>query len=194
VSLTQEDLFLRKGGFYMPSDKVLKRKMETVSLLKEEFCSAQTLIVADYLGLNVQEDTEMRNALRKEGVVYKVVKNTIAVRAAREANLETLEQYFTGPTAIAYSKDDVVAPAKVLQKYADKIEAFSIKGGVMEGAAITVQEIKTLAAIPSREVLYAKVVCSIASPIAGFAMILNAISEKAKQESCETVGALAVSK
>jgi len=176
----------------MPSEKILKAKEQLVKQLTEEFKSAQTLLVADYLGLNVEQDTELRNALRKEAVNYKVIKNTLAILAAKEAGLDELTPLFKGPTAIAYSTTDVVSPAKILQKYADKIEAFSIKGGVMEGTTLSVQEVKALAAIPSKEILYGQVVCGLISPIAGFAMILNAICEKAEQEKAETIGAVAV--
>jgi large subunit ribosomal protein L10 len=176
----------------MPSNKALDSKKQIVQGLIEEFKSAQTLLVADYRGLTVEQDTEMRSALRKEDVIYKVVKNTLATFAAKEAGLECLNPLFEGPTAIAYSTKDVVAPAKVLQKYADKIEAFTIKGGVMEKKAIDVQEVKALAAIPSKEVLYGQIVCGIAAPITGLAMILNAIAEKGSEAGTDSVAALAV--
>lgn len=176
----------------MPSDKILNAKKKMVEELTEEFKSAQTLVVADYLGLSVSQDTELRTAMRKEEVTYKVVKNTLAELAAKEAGFESLVPFFKGPTAIAYSKTDVVSPAKVLQKYADKIDVFSIKGGIMEGKEISVPEIKALASIPPKEVLYGQVVCGLVSPIAGLAMILNAISEKAAESGAETVGAVAV--
>jgi large subunit ribosomal protein L10 len=177
----------------MPSNKILKAKKKMVEELTEEFKSAQTLIVADYLGLSVQQDTELRTAMRKEEVTYKVVKNTLAELAAKEAGYESLIPFFKGPTAIAYSKTDVVSPAKVLQKYADKIEVFSVKGGIMEGVEISIPDIKALASIPPKEVLYGQIVCGLISPIAGLAMILNAISEKGAEAGVETVGAVAVS-
>ncbi|MHB1454375.1 MAG: 50S ribosomal protein L10 [Saccharofermentanales bacterium] len=177
----------------MPSNKALESKKQIVQGLIEEFKSAQTLLVADYRGLTVEQDTEMRTALRKEGIIYKVVKNTLATFAAKEAGLESLNPLFEGPTAIAYSKSDVVAPAKVLQKYADKIETFSIKGGVMEKKAISIQDVKALSLIPSKEILYSQIVCGIASPITGLAMILNAIAEKGNEAGTDNVSALAVS-
>ncbi len=177
----------------MPSNKALEAKKKVVQDLTEEFKSAQTMLVADYLGLTVEQDTEMRAALRKEGVVYKVVKNTLAAFAAKEAGLDSLHPYFEGPTAIAYSTSDAIAPAKILSKYADKIETFKIKGGVMDKKAIDLTDIKALAQIPPREVLYAQVVCGIASPITGLAMILHAIESKGAESGAENVAALAVS-
>lgn len=149
--------------------------------------------MADYRGLTVEQDSAMRAELRKENVVYKVVKNSLATFAATNAGMDFLNPLFEGPTAIAYSKNDVVAPAKVLQKFADKIEAFSIKGGFMEGEPIDLIQIKELASIPSKDELIARVVCGIASPITGFAMILNAIVQKAEEEGKENVSELAIS-
>jgi large subunit ribosomal protein L10 len=176
----------------MPSNKALNGKKTVVNELVEEFKSAQSLLVADYRGLTVQQDTDLRNALRKENVTYKVVKNTIATIAAKEVGLEGMETLFVGPTAIAYSKTDVVAPAKVLQMYADKIEAFSIKGGIMDNKILSIVDVKALATIPPKEVLYAQIVCAIASPISGLAMILNAIREKGEEAKVETIAAVAV--
>lgn len=177
----------------MPSEKILKTKKKIVEGLSEEIKSAQTFIVADYRGLTVEQDSAMRAELRKENVVYKVVKNSLATFAATNAGMDFLNPLFEGPTAIAYSKNDVVAPAKVLQKFADKIEAFSIKGGFMEGEPIDLIQIKELASIPSKDELIARVVCGIASPITGFAMILNAIVQKAEEEGKENVSELAIS-
>ena len=176
----------------MPSSKILDSKKKIVEGLVGEMRSAQTILVADYRGLTVEQDTAMRNELRKEDVVYKVVKNTLATIAAREAGMEYLNPLFEGPTAIAYSTKDVVAPAKVLQKYADKIEAFSIKGGALEKAAISVQDIKSLASIPPKEVLYGRVVCGIAAPITGLAMILKAIADKGTRSGTTNFSELAV--
>ena len=162
----------------MPNKKILNEKMGVVKGLADEFKSAQTLLVADYRGLTVQQDTELRNALRKEKVTYKVVKNSLAAFAAKEAGLEGMEYLFVGPTAIAYSTTDVIAPAKILQQYADKIENFSIKGGAMEKKILTTSDVKSLASIPPKEVLYAQIVCAIASPISGLVMLLDAIREK----------------
>lgn len=175
----------------MPNKKILNEKMGTVKGLAEEFKSAQTLLVADYRGLTVSQDTDLRNALRKEKVTYKVVKNSLAAFAAKEAGIEGMESLFVGPTAIAYSTTDVIAPAKVLQQYADKIEAFSIKGGTMNSRILTAVDVKALASIPPKEVLYAHLVSAIASPITGFVMLLNAIREKGETSGAQSIAPLA---
>ena len=176
----------------MPSSRILDNKKKIVEELIAEMKSAQTILIADYRGLTVEQDTAMRSELRKEEVVYKVVKNTLASIAAKEAGMGYLDPLFEGPTAIAYSTKDVVAPAKVLQKYADKIEAFTIKGGAMENSVISAQDIKSLASIPPKEVLYGRVVCGIAAPITGFAMILKAIADKGMETNTANVAELAV--
>lgn len=175
----------------MPSEKILNNKKKIVADLTEELKSAQTVIVVDYLGLTVEEDTDLRRELRKEGVEYKVVKNTLISFAAKEAGLEFLTPLFVGPTAIGYSTTDVVAPAKVLQKYADKIKVYNIKGGSMEGKSLSVEEIKSLASIPPKEVLYGRVVCGIAAPLTGLAMILKAIADKGEESNITDVAELA---
>jgi large subunit ribosomal protein L10 len=177
----------------MPSSKILEGKKKIVDTLAEEISSAQTFLVADYRGLTVEEDTAMRAELRNENVKYKVVKNSLITFAAQKVGKEFLAPLFEGPTAIAYSTEDVVTPAKVLQKFADKIEAFSIKGGFMEDKEIDLKEIKALASIPPKEELYARVVCGIAAPITGLAMTLGALSKKAEEEGKENLSELAVS-
>ena len=162
----------------MPAKKILEAKKTIVDGLAAEFRSAKTLLVADYRGLTVEQDTKLRNDLRKAGVTYKVVKNTLATIAAKEAGIEGLGALLAGPTAIAYSTTDVIAPAKVLKEFADKVEKYKIRGGVMEGKVIGFEEVKRLASIPPKEVLYAQIVCALASPITKLAMLLNAIAEK----------------
>jgi len=174
----------------MPSTKILNTKKEIVAGLVKEFAGAKTIVLAEYLGLTVAQDTSMRANLRKAGIHYKVIKNTLSSRALKDAGIEGLDEMLSGPTAIAYSTDDVVAPAKALKEYADKFEKFKLKGGVMEGKVISLEEVIRLAAIPSREVLYGQVVSGLISPIAGLAMILNAIAEKANEQGVESVAAI----
>lgn len=174
----------------MPSTKILNTKMEIVAGLVKEFSGAKTIVLAEYLGLTVAQDTQMRANLRKAGIHYKVIKNTLSSRAMKDAGIEGLDELLSGPTAIAYSTDDVVAPAKALKEYADKFEKFKLKGGVMEGKVISLEEVVRLAAIPPREVLYGQVVSGLISPIAGLAMILNAIAEKANEQGVESVAAI----
>lgn len=174
----------------MPSARVLESKKAVVSALTEELRSAQTLVVADARGLTVAEDTELRSAMRKAGVTYKVVKNTLASRAAKEAELEGLEEVFKGPSAIAYSAEDAVTPAKLLKEFADKFKAIELKGGAMEGKVVSLQEIIQLASIPSVDVLRAQLVGGLVSPIAALAIYLNEIAKKCEEAGAETAAAV----
>ena len=167
----------------MPSQKVLEAKREVVAGLCNEFKQAQSIVFADYRGLTVEQDTAMRTALRKAGVKYQVVKNTLSSRALKDTGIEGLDELLKGPTAIAYSTKDVVIAAKVVKEYADKFDKLTIKGGVLEGKAIQAAEVVQLAKIPSKEVLYGQVVFGLIAPIASLAIILNAVREKLEAES-----------
>lgn len=157
----------------MPSDKILAKKKEIVSQLSEQIKNAKTIVFADYRGLTVEQDTELRNALRKAGVQYNVVKNTLTKLAANENGLNELEPHFNGPTAMAVSNDDVVAPAKILAEYAKKYDKLQIKAGVVEGKIFDEAQIKALASLPSKEELLAKALGSMKAPITGFVNVLN---------------------
>jgi large subunit ribosomal protein L10 len=157
----------------VPSEKILKQKKEVVNELSVKIKAAKSIVFADYRGLTVEQDTELRNALRKAGVDYKVVKNTMTRFAAKENGLEDLDSYFNGPTAMATSDSDFVAPAKVLAEYAKKYDKLKLKVGVVEGKIIDVAGIKSLAELPSREVLIARVLAGFNAPITGFVNVLN---------------------
>ncbi len=157
----------------LPSKKILKQKQELVMGLSEKIKTAKALVLADYRGLTVEQDTEMRNALRKAGVDYKVVKNTLTKFAAKENGLDGLDTFLNGPTAMALSDSDPVAPAKILSEYAKKYNKLEIKVGVVEGKVIDLSGIKMLAELPSREVLIAKVLGGFNAPISGLVNVLN---------------------
>ncbi|ABN53921.1 MAG TPA: 50S ribosomal protein L10 [Hungateiclostridium thermocellum] len=178
----------------MPSEKVLQQKKEIVRQLSENMKSAKTIVFADYRGLTVEQDTELRNKLRKAGVEYKVVKNTLTKLAAKENGLEELEPYFNGPTSMAFSDKDVVAPAKIMVEYAEKYENLELKVGVVEGKVCDLKTLKAIAALPPKEELVAKALGSLKSPIAGLVNVLNgnirglvialnAIAEKKKESA-----------
>lgn len=158
----------------MPSNKVLEQKKQIVQGLTEKIKSAQAIVLADYRGLTVEQDTALRNALRAAGVDYKVVKNTLTSLAMKANGLEDLDSYLSGPTAMAISTTDAVAPAKILAEYAKKFEKLELKAGMVEGKIIDVDGIKALAELPSREVLIAKVLGGFNAPISGFVNVLNA--------------------
>jgi large subunit ribosomal protein L10 len=159
--------------YILPSNKVLQQKKEVVNILSEKVKASKAIVLADYRGLTVEQDTELRNALRKAGVEYKVYKNTLAKFAMKENGLEGLDSYLSGPTAIATSTSDPVAPAKVLAEFAKKYEKLELKAGVVEGKVIDLNGVKALAELPSREVLIARVLAGFNTPITGLVTVLN---------------------
>lgn len=162
----------------MPSAKVLEQKKQAVNEIVETLKGAQAGVLVDHRGLTVEEDTNLRNALRKENVTYFVVKNTLLRRAVKEVGLDDLDEVLSGPTAIAVSSDNPVAPAKVMADFAKEHEALELKSGFMDGNVMSLDEVKTLAATPSKEVLIAKMMGSLNSPVSGLVRLLNTIVEK----------------
>lgn len=158
----------------MPSKKILQEKQEIVKELSKKIGSAKTIILADARGLSVEQDTILRNELRKSKVEYKVVKNTLTFLAAKENGLEGLEPFLKGPTAIALSSEDIIAPAKVMVEFEKKFEKLELKTGVIDGKIIDLKEIKALAELPPKEVLIAKALGGFNAPIAGLVNVLNA--------------------
>lgn len=161
----------------MPSEKVLEAKKAQVAEVIETLKSAQTGVLVDYRGLNVEEDTDLRNKLRAANVKYFVIKNTLLRLASKETGLEGLDEALHGPTAIAVSSEDAVAPAKVLADFAKENEKLEIKAGFMDGAVMSLDEIKKLAATPNRETLIAKMMGSLNAPISNLARLLATIAD-----------------
>lgn len=161
----------------MPSAKILEQKEKLVADLAEQMKNAQSGVLVNYCGITVEKDTALRAELRKNGVQYKVIKNTYIKKAADIAGLSGFDSVLEGMTAIAVS-DDPIAPAKVLNKFAEDNETFEIKAGFIDGRVIDVNEIKSLAAIPSKEGLIAKFLGSIQSPLYNFAYAIQAIVDK----------------
>jgi len=157
----------------MPSKQVLEAKKIIVKELTEKISNSKTVVLVDYRGLTVEQDTELRVALRKAGVKYEVVKNTLTRFAMNNNGYGELDTYLNGPTAIAYSFEDVVAPAKIMCEFAKKFEHLQIKVGIVEGKIFAEKEIKALAELPSREELIAKVLAGFNAPISGFVNVLN---------------------
>jgi large subunit ribosomal protein L10 len=157
----------------MPSASILEEKKQLVDLLSEKIKGAKSFVLADYRGLTVEQDTEMRVAIRNAGLEYKVYKNTLTKLAAKANGYEALNEYLEGPTAIAFSTTDPVMPSKILVEYAKKFAKFEIKAGVVEGKVVNEVSIKEIAALPSREELIAKVLCTLNAPITGFVNVLN---------------------
>ena len=156
----------------------IELKQPIVAEISELIKDAQSAVLVDYRGLTVEQDTKLRKEMREAGVTYKVYKNTYMNFAFKGTDFEALAPYLEGPSAIAVSKDDATAPARILGKYAKEIQALEIKGGVVEGTAYDANGISAIASIPGREVLLSKLLGSLQSPIANLARVLNQIAEQ----------------
>ena len=158
-------------------------KQPIVDAIAEEIKDAQSVVLVDYRGLTVAQDTELRKQLREAGVLYKVYKNTMMKRAFEGTEFEGLESCLEGPSAIAVSKDDATAPARILCKFAKDAPALELKGGVVEGTVYDVAGLTELSKIPSREELLSKLLGSIQSPITNFARVIKQIAEQGGGEA-----------
>ena len=167
----------------MPSKIILEQKQQAVADLVAKLQNSVSGVLVNYQGITVEDDTAMRKALREAGVKYMVVKNTLTGRACDAVGYGDMKQYLNGMTAIAISENDAVAPAKVLKKYAEKVESFKILAGYLDGAVIDEATVNALADIPSKEVLVAKFLGSIQSPLYGLAYALQAIIDKNGEEA-----------
>lgn len=170
------------------SDKKIAKE-QVVNEIKEKFQRAEAVVLVDYRGLNVAEVTELRKRFREAGADYKVYKNTLMTRALTELGIEELIPYLTGPNAVALGYDDPVVPAKIISEFAKDHEKLEIKAGMISRKVIGAEGIKSLASLPSKEVLVAQVLGGLNAPITGFVNVLqgnirnlvyalNAIAEK----------------
>ncbi|MGN0161785.1 MAG: 50S ribosomal protein L10 [Lachnospiraceae bacterium] len=153
-------------------------KKPIVDEISEYLKDAQSAVVVDYRGLTVEQDTQLRKQLREAGVIYKVYKNTFINFAIKGTEFESLAPHLEGPTAIAISKTDATAPARILYNFAKTAEALELKAGVVEGTYYDADGIKVIATIPSREELLSKFLGSIQSPVANFARVIKQVAEK----------------
>lgn len=150
-------------------------KEQVVSELADKLAAAKATFLADYRGLNVEQVTKLRVELRQAGVDYRVAKNTLLRLAAKGTGSECLEGFLAGPTAIAIAGDDPVAPAKILSEFAKANNKFELKGGALDGKVLSVEDIKALADLPSREVLLGKLLGSMSAPASNFVGVLAAV-------------------
>ena len=148
-------------------------KQAIVAEIKEKLANSKGAVFTNYRGVTVAQDTKLRRKLREAGVEYRVVKNTMTRIAAKELGLEGLDAHLEGPTALAVSATDPVAPAKLIAEFIKENKVLEIKAGLVEGQLIDVAEVKALASLPSREVLIAKMLGSMQSPISGFVNVLQ---------------------
>ena len=162
----------------MPSNSILEKKQQVVADLAAQIKDSAAGVIVNYQGITVDTDTAMRKELRTAGVKYVVSKNTLTGRACDEVGYGALKEHLNGMTAIAISKDDPVAAAKILKKYADKVESFNILAGYVDGGVIDANTVNALADIPSKETLIAKFLGSIRSPLFSFAYALQAVVDK----------------
>ncbi len=169
----------------MPSTKILEKKIAVTEELTAKIKAAVSGVVVNYQGITVEDDTKLRTALRKAGVEYKVYKNSAMSRACEAAGYAEMKPFFEGMTAIAYTTDDAIAPAKILKEYADKIESFNIKGGFIDGEVIDTAKVEALAATPAKPVLVCKIMGSMMSPLYGLAYALQAIIDKSGEAPAE---------
>lgn len=163
---------------------IIEAKKQLVDEIAEVLSNSVSTVIVDYRGLTVAEVTDLRSQLREAGVEYKVYKNTMVRRAAEKAGIEGLDEFLTGPTAIATSSEDAVAAAKVISGFAKDYEALEIKSGVMEGNVITAEEVKTVGSLPSHDGLVSMLLSVLQAPVRNFAYAVKAIREQ-KEENAE---------
>ena len=155
----------------------IELKQPVVEEIKENLKDAKTVVLVDYRGLTVEQDTKLRKSLREANVIYKVYKNTMVKLAIDGTEFDSIKDDLEGPTAVAVSKEDATAAARVLAKFAKENPELEIKSGIVEGTYYDAKGISTIATIPSREELLSKFLGSIQSPIANFARVIKQIAE-----------------
>ena len=159
-------------------------KQPIVAEISEAIKEAQSVVLVDYRGLTVEQDTSLRKQLREAGVTYKVYKNTMMNFAFKGTDFEQLAPYLEGPSAVAISTTDATAPARILAKFAKDAKALEIKAGVVEGTVYDANGMQAIAAIPSRDELISKLLGSLQSPITNFARVMNQLAEKGGASAC----------
>ncbi|MET3557495.1 large subunit ribosomal protein L10 [Streptococcus rupicaprae] len=159
------------------SQASIAKKAELVDIVAEKMKAAASIVVVDARGLTVEQDTVLRRNLRNEGIEYKVIKNGILRRAAEKAGLEGMNDIFVGPTAVAFSNEDVVAPAKIIFDFAKTADALEIKGGAIEGKVSSDADIKALATLPSREGLLSMLLSVLQAPVRNVALAVKAVAD-----------------
>ena len=167
----------------MSREQRIQAKQDQVDLLSEKMKNAASFIVVNYRGLNVAEATDLRKQLRDSDVDMHVVKNTIIRRAAEAAGVEGLEDVFVGPTAIAFSEEEVVAPAKIMVEFAEEAPALEVKGGYMEGEVVSIETIEAVAKLPSRDGLLSMLLSVLQAPIRNTALAFKAVAEKKEEDA-----------
>ena len=174
----------------MPSEKKLVAKKKQVDALVKELKTAESIVLADYKGLTVAQDTEMRAEFRRQGLAYKVVKNSITERAFEQLGIQGMEETLVGPTAIAYSADDVVLAPRMVRKYSDKFRKMTIKGGIVGSEVYSLDHIMQLSRIESRESLYGQLLFMMLYPLTAFTQVAQQIADKGQEAGVDKVADL----
>lgn len=163
------------------SEVAIAKKAQEVEEVAAKLSASASVVVVDYRGLTVEEVTNLRKQLRDANVEMKVIKNSILSRAAVKAGLEGMEDVFVGPTAVAFSQEDVVSPAKIIDEFAAEAKALEIKGGVIEGKVSSVEEIVALAKLPNREGLLSMLLSVLQAPVRNVAYAVNAVADSKEE-------------
>ena len=161
----------------------IEEKKTIVEEIKENIEGDKSVVLVDYLGLTVEQDTKLRKEAREAGIVYKVYKNTMVNLAVQGTEFEELTKDLEGPTALAISKEDATAPARIIANFAKKAPKLELKSGIVEGTYYDTEGIKVISTIPSREELLSKFLGSIQSPITNFARVINQVAEQKSAEA-----------
>lgn len=165
------------------SKEIIAKKAAIVDEMAEKFEKSVSNVVVDYRGLTVEEVTDLRKQLREAGVEMRVVKNTYLKRAVAKANIEGMDEVFAGPTAIAFSEEDVTAPARILVKFAEDHEALEVKGGMIEGKVASLDEINALSKLPDRDGLLSMLLSVLQAPVRNFAYAVKAVAESKDEDA-----------
>lgn len=166
----------------MPSKKILEEKQNKVQVLAEKFKKAKMIVLTEYRGISVEDDTKLRATIRSNGDEYSVVKNSIIAHAAKEAGIEGLDK-LEGPTAVVIGYEDYITPAKAINDYAKDNEFYTIKAGVMDGKLVEVSEVKKLANLPSKDTLYAMLASALLGNIRNFAVVIDQLRQKQEENA-----------
>lgn len=167
----------------MPSQKILDAKKAKVEELADKFKKAKMIILTEYRGISVLDDTKLRSELRNAQNEYMVVKNSTISYALKEAKIEGFEGGLEGPTAVVVSYDDYVAPAKIVNDYAKDNDFYKIKMGIMDGKVIDIKEVKKLASLPSKDTLYAMLASALLGNIRNLAVVLDQVKQKQEENA-----------
>ncbi len=165
------------------SKEIIAKKAAIVEEVVEKFEKASSVVVVDYRGLTVEEVTNLRKELREAGVEMRVIKNTYLKRAADKAGYEGLDDTFSGPTAVAFADEDVTGPDRILSKFAEDHEALEVKGGMIEGKVVSLEEIHALAKLPNREGMLSMLLSVLQAPVRNFAYAVKAVADSKEEDA-----------